>query len=363
MEHREYWYWLLTARTLNYTTCRKLLRSCGSPEEIWRAGHLDLTENQCAELAARRAGISSIMKEYHTLLKKGVRMVLEEDSDYPNRLHRIPDAPPGLFLKGRLPKENVPSAAIVGSRKASPHGKWMAEQLAYDLAYLGFSVISGMAEGIDGCGHRGALDAGGNTYAVLGCGIDQCYPRSHSRLEEEILENGGVLSEYGPGAPGLPVNFPNRNRIISGLSDVVIVVEARERSGSLITADRALEQGREVMAVPGRPDDNDSEGCNRLIKQGAAMCTGAEDVLHQLDLSPDYGTGKKVSLEKIDPVNSLNAEERIVLSALSGEPKHVERIASETGLSITELWSAVMKLELMGYVRSVTAGMYQRGVY
>lgn len=173
--------------------------------------------------------------------------------------------PYGLFVKGELPNPNAPAVAIIGARRCTHHGGIIAEHTAAELTRAGILIISGLAIGIDSCSHQGALSAGGKTYAVMGCGPDICYPSSHRNLYEQIASHGGILSEYPPGREVRPAYFPLRNRIISGLADLVLVVEARERSGSLITVDQALEQGREVMAVPGRPDDPLSVGCNRLI--------------------------------------------------------------------------------------------------
>lgn len=178
--------------------------------------------------------------------------------------------PYGLFVKGELPNPNAPAVAIIGARRCTHHGGIIAEHTAAELTRAGILIISGLAIGIDSCSHQGALSAGGKTYAVMGCGPDICYPSSHRNLYEQIASHGGILSEYPPGREVRPAYFPLRNRIISGLADLVLVVEARERSGSLITVDQALEQGREVMAVPGRPDDPLSVGCNRLIPGGCS---------------------------------------------------------------------------------------------
>lgn len=212
----------------------------------------------------------------------GIRMVERGERDYPARLLEIPDPPERLYVLGRLPEEKVPSVAIIGARECSEYGSYVAARLGECMGRNGIQVISGMARGIDGIGQTAALDAGGSSFAVLGSGVDVCYPARNRRLYERLRERGGVLSEYPPGTPALSRNFPPRNRIVSGLADAVVVVEAREKSGTLITVDMALEQGKEVYAVPGRVTDALSSGCNRLVKLGAAMLLDPEELAEEL---------------------------------------------------------------------------------
>ena len=367
MEHREYCYWLLSMQTVGSAAIARMLYEYGSPESIWQKGPLpDLSERQQAEFFRSKSNIGSLRRQYEKLQRDGVRMILAEDEDYPRRLRNIHNKPYGFFVKGELPDEGLTHVAIVGARRATPHGLLLAEELAGELARFGIVIVSGMAEGIDGRSHTGALSAGGRTVAVLGCAIDECFPAVNRKLYDSIPVSGGaVISEYAPGMPGLPANFPMRNRIISGLSDLVLVVEARERSGSLITADRALEQGRDVMAVPGRPDDRQSEGCNRLIKQGAGLCTCAKDVLEQLELLPPVkhhrrGDKKKKDADEMTAQQNLTEAELKTWKVIGAEPVHIDSIAAQTGLSIREQLGILMKLELMGYIRSVTTGLYQR---
>ena len=212
----------------------------------------------------------------------GIRMVERGERDYPARLLEIPDPPERLYVLGRLPEEKVPSVAIIGARECSEYGSYVAARLGECMGRNGIQVISGMARGIDGIGQTAALDVGGSSFAVLGSGVDVCYPARNRRLYERLRERGGVLSEYPPGTPALSRNFPPRNRIVSGLADAVVVVEAREKSGTLITVDMALEQGKEVYAVPGRVTDALSSGCNRLVKLGAAMLLDPEELAEEL---------------------------------------------------------------------------------
>lgn len=353
MEHRELWYWLLSLERLGPSTLRRLFACYRTPEEIWKAKNPPLTALQREEFERTRREEERIGREYARCQEQGIRLITAEDEEYPQRLRRIYDAPYGLFVKGRLPWEERPAVAIVGARRCTHHGQRLAESIAEKLAAEGVSVISGMAAGIDGSGHWGALRAPGDTFAVLGCGVDICYPAAHRELYQAIAGNGGILSEYPPGREARPAYFPLRNRIISGLSDLVLVVEAREKSGSLITVEQALEQGRDVMAVPGRPDDPLSVGCNRLIREGAAIYTGVEDIMSLLGMEEKLPGGKSAAC-------ALSSEEMRVLSCLSAEPRHLEQLAAETGLALPALLTLLLRLELQGCVCQVTAGQYQK---
>ncbi len=262
------------------------------------------------------------------------------------------DSPAVLYGIGRFPDEERPAAAIVGARDCSHYGRETAEALGRVLAEAGIQVISGMALGIDGAGHRGCLKGGGDTYAVLGCGVDICYPRNHFSMYMEIPQKGGILSEYRPGQPPIPGNFPARNRIISGLSDVIVVVEARAKSGSLITVDCGLEQGREIFAVPGRNTDSLSRGCNRLIRQGAGIVTCPEDILDffQIPVKKTDGVDEKKK-------NGLAKKEKMVYSCLDLQPKYIDRIVEDSGLSLGECLTLLLELELGGHIIQ-TAGHY-----
>lgn len=209
-------------------------------------------------------------------------MVEKGNQYYPKRLRELSGAPDKLYVLGKLPGERIPSVAVIGARDCSDYGKYVASRLGNLFGRNGIQVISGMARGIDGIAQEAAVDAGGSSFAVLGSGVDVCYPVRNRKLYEKLKETGGILSEYPPGTPALPQNFPQRNRIVSGLSDAVVVVEAREKSGTLITVDMALEQGKEVYAVPGRVTDGLSAGCNRLIKLGAGIVLDTEDLLEEL---------------------------------------------------------------------------------
>lgn len=226
-----------------------------------------------------------------------IRSYRIEDEGYPKRLKNIPGAPKALYVLGRLPEEERLSVAVVGARDCSEYGRFVAKELGAALGKNGITVISGMARGIDGISQEEALDAGGSSFGVLGCGVDICYPKENRRLYEKLRKSGGLLSEYLPGTPACANHFPPRNRIVSGLADVVVVVEARVKSGTLITVDMALEQGREVYAVPGRTTDKLSEGCNRLIRQGAGVLFSVEEFIREL-LEGEIGRTARAQLEQ-----------------------------------------------------------------
>lgn len=204
------------------------------------------------------------------------------EKEYPDKLKNIPDAPAGLYVRGKVPVESEITVAVVGARDCSEYGRYVAEELGSFLGKSGVTVVSGMARGIDGISQWAALEAGGTSIGILGCGVDICYPARNRALFDRLSEQGTIISKYPPGTPPRPMNFPARNRIVSGLADAVVVIEARCRSGTLITVDMALEQGKEVFVVPGRVTDRLSDGCNRLIKQGAAIMLSPEELLEEL---------------------------------------------------------------------------------
>lgn len=274
---------------------------------------------------------------------------------YPQKLLHIHNPPYGIYYRGRLPGADRKAVAVVGARNCSAYGKTVAEQVSYGLAEAGVEIISGMAYGIDAAGHRGCLRAGGSTYGVLGNGTDICYPRTNQNIYEQIQTSGGILSEYPPGTSPRPGFFPARNRIISGLADVVLVVEAQIKSGSLITADFALEQGREVYAVPGRIGEKLSQGTNRLIRQGAGIFLETGDLLKEMDIFSDF---KENSME--NQKNILENLERLVYSCVDLTPKSLEEIRMETGLSLMELIRNMNMLREMGLVSEVYKNYFIR---
>lgn len=307
-----------------------------------------------------------------------ISFVTPFDRIYPERLKGIPDAPAGLYMLGRLPAEPDIAVAVIGARDCSDYGRYVAEKLGTFLGERGVTVVSGMARGIDGISQWAALEAGGSSIGVLGCGVDICYPAKNRKLYDRLLEQGAVLSEYPPGTPPRPMNFPARNRIVSGLVDGVVVVEARDKSGTLITVDMALEQGREVFVVPGRITDGLSTGCNKLIKQGAGILISPEELLEELRelkcRTRENGGGnvrtkqarkkrsegsQRVSQKELqknehtEQTGGLSQELLAVYQALDFYPRSVEQIMESLPHSISQKQVVVKLMQLCMENRAV----------
>jgi DNA processing protein len=277
-----------------------------------------------------------------------VRTIPRRKPGYPPLLAELHDPPAMLFLRGEADAVSAPGVAVVGARSCSAYGAQVARSLARDLAAAGLVVVSGLARGADGEAHRGALEGGGRTVAVLGCGIDRDYPRSHGELARRIVASGAVVSEYPPGVEPAPWRFPARNRIIAGLALATVVVEARERSGALITADFALELGRDVFAVPGEITSGLSAGTNDLLRQGAAPLTAVRDVLEALGIEPEPAAGS----------SSVSDTALAVLSILSDGACGVDELTRATGLESAEVAAALVELELGG-MAAQAEGVYR----
>ena len=273
------------------------------------------------------------------------------DSRFPERLREIPESPGCIYLKGRLPDPVEMTVGIIGARDGTEYGKMVARTLAKELSEYGISIISGMAYGIDTAAHEGALLGGGKTYAVLGCGVDICYPAINRKLYSKIQEEGGIISEYPEGSPPLPHHFVARNRLIAGLSDILIVVEAKERSGTFITVDRALEQGKQVVVVPGRITDPLSRGCNKLLMEGASLCLSKEDILSCFSIEAGKDNEKKPNLK---------GEEKRIYNALDLEGKHIDALYKELEIPLQSLYSVLVKLEIEGYCESFSSSYYRK---
>lgn len=283
------------------------------------------------------------------------RIIKRSSPEYPEMLKPYPSMPQELYLKGSLPDPSGKTVAIVGARSCSMYGKNHALKLARFLAEHGVQIISGLAYGIDACAHQGAMDAGGKTFAVLGCGIDRCYPESNRGLYAKILSSGGgILSEYPPGSPALPHHFPIRNRIISALSDAVVVIEARRKSGSLITANYALEQGKTIYALPGRVYDELSIGCNELIEQGAFPLLSASRIL------ADLGLDCEPHEEKRKEETGLTPDETKLIRCLTDEPKTLGDLIPECDLEQKILPAILIRLQLRGLIDEPVPGLYCR---
>lgn len=282
-----------------------------------------------------------------------IQCITEEEKGYPRRLKQLPRMPKELYFLGKLPKDQIPTVGIVGARRCSSYGRYQARRFGKFYSSMGIQVISGMALGIDGAAHEGALAGGTPTFAVMGCGVDICYPRGNQSLYKQIKEQGGILSEFPEGAKPEAWHFPVRNRIISALSDVVLVVEAREKSGSLITVDYALEQGKNVYAVPGDIQSELSRGCHKLISQGAGIAYGPEALLPEWNLQdlPPSSNWKKNNF-------SLARDLELVYSCLDLRPKTVEVLREKTGYSPEKIRGFLLELELSGLAEEVGKGNY-----
>ncbi|MBQ2593756.1 MAG: DNA-processing protein DprA [Candidatus Riflebacteria bacterium] len=294
------------------------------------------------------------------LENKNIRLITFTDSEYPSILREIPDSPLLLYAKGQELGECSPAIAVVGARNASQMGYEVAHDFAYKLAKAGFTIISGLALGIDTYAHRGALEAGGKTIAVLANGVDITYPRSNAKTREKILKTGAVVSEYAPGVAPLPWYFPIRNRIISGMCIATLVIEASARSGSLITARLAGEQNREIFAVPGGSGKSPSQGTMDLIKEGANLVTSPEEIIdYYQNLLPEENLKNYENLKKEEEENdnNLNAEERKLLIRLA-EEADVDSLLSE-GWNNDKLFSLLLQLEMRNYIVRLSGGRYQ----
>lgn len=284
-KENEYAHWLFNVQGLGNKSIDKLLCNGMNCSDIYRADSREfkglLTDKQIRNLEQSKR-TWDFEKEAAKLIKKNISFISRIDSRFPEKLKNIPDPPFALYVKGELPDPSRPSVAIIGARMCSEYGRYMARAFGRGLALAGVQVISGMARGVDGISQKAALAAGGKSYAVVGSGVDICYPEDNLEIYNNLCEMGGVISEFPPGTYPKANFFPMRNRIISGLADIVLVIEAREKSGTQITVDTALEQGREVLAVPGRVTDRLSDGCNLLISQGAGVAIGVDDVLGRL---------------------------------------------------------------------------------
>lgn len=357
-EEQEYdWLWLCSIPELYEPDRKRLLQMYQEPRGIRLAAQSG--SEQFAFLSEKkRAAIREHQKHFccedarHKLEKSGINFISCRHADYPEKLLQLPDYPSGLFYLGRLPGKNETCVAVIGARMCTYNGRNTARELAARLAQSGAAVVSGMAYGIDARAQEACLEAGGTSYAVLGSGVDVCYPQENRRLYESLIEKGGILSEHCPGTPPMPFHFPMRNRIISGISRMVVVVEARKKSGTLITADLALEQGRDVYAFPGRPSDPLSAGCNRLIQQGAGMITDIGEFLEENGLLVQKG-------EKEKNCNlGLATSENMVYSCLDSEPKSLQALSDETGLTARQAMSALSSLQLKGLVAEIGKNHY-----
>ena len=341
-------------------TFRRLLSAFGEPEKIFAAGYSALIAIVKPEIARRICdGIprEQIQPTLEWLEQTQNHLVTLADEDYPQPLLQMADPPPLFYLKGRRELLGAGFFAIVGSRNATPQGAINARKFAQNLSDNGFCIVSGMAAGIDAAAHRGGLDGASSSVAVVGTGLDSVYPASNHALAHELAQKGALISEFPLGTPAKAQNFPRRNRIISGLSVGCLVVEAALRSGSLITARLAAEQGREVFAIPGSIHSPHSKGCHALIKQGVKLVECAEDILGELKWP---GVILSPSLEPATADVSTQETANPLLAALGFEPVDVDTLAVRSGLTSHNVCAMLLRMELDGNVAVLPGGMYQR---
>jgi DNA processing protein len=339
---------------------QNLLGALGSAREVWAASTVRLLAVPGIGPAMARSirtfpWEERVRADHGASQAAGLTVIVWGDPDYPLRLREIPSAPPVIYLRGALTPEDGTAVALVGARHATAYGEGMAEELAGALARRGLTIVSGLARGIDAAAHRGAIRAGGRTIAVLGSGLDQVYPPEHADLARQVAAAGALCSEFPIGTAPLRPHFPRRNRIISGLSLGVVVVEAGPKSGALITADHALEQGREVFAVPGRVHAQYSEGCHRLIKAGAKLVESWEDVLGEL--LPQVIPRRRRATRAAPP--DLSGDEARVYDVVARGPVHIDAIIVQTGLGGGRTASVLVGLEMRGVVRKLPGMLFE----
>ena len=360
MDELRYWLGFNLVRGIGPVRLRRLIDTFGDIATAWTASAQDLRAAKISQrvvnnvLRIRSTFDDDVGKIIRRLEQLHVQVITWDSPEYPVLLRQTKDYPPVLFVRGKLIPSDEWSVAMVGSRKATVYGREVARRLAMDLAHNGITIVSGLARGIDGVSHKAALEAGGRTIAVLGSGVDIIYPNGHRELANNIIDNGALISDYPLGTLPEGSNFPPRNRIISGLSLGTIIVEAGLRSGALITSDFALDQGRDVFAVPGSILSPASAGCNRLLRDGAAIVTEVRDVLETLQLGQ---VAEKQSAREILPENAIEAA---LWEQLSAEPRHLDDLARKTAIPIELVSSTLVMMELKGMARQVGSLQYVR---
>jgi DNA processing protein len=358
--HQQFWLGLHLVPNFGIARISQLLAHFESPEALWREPekslmHLDLPSALLRAFCQARRSIN-LEREMEAVARAGAHLLTLDDQAYPELLRQLPHRPPVLYIRGNLLPDEGKCLAIVGTRKTSKYGKNIAAQLAGELAQQGVTIVSGLALGIDTAAHSGALQAGGRTIAILGTGIDSTYPRENRELAQEIEANGALISELPLGSKPLAKNFPQRNRLISGMCLGVLVAEAPERSGALNTVSHALEQGREVFAVPHNVFSRTGRGCNLLIQDGAKLVASVEDILDELDLS-QVNVQTQMQTERLQPANDT---EEAIFQQLSADPIHVDLIVRQTQLPTATVTSTLTMLELKGLAESAGAMQYCR---
>ena len=365
MNERNYNLWLHSLSGIGAGKLERILGVFGSAKRVFEARSRELAQiegltNDNIKNILDRQNEEALLSCSKWLTDRLVTFVSRFDVEYPELLREIDHPPFGFFVRGELPDDSAAKVAIIGSRRCSEYGRSVAYKLANELAAARVVVVSGFAKGVDSVAHRGALQAGGKTIGVLGCGIDICYPAENHMLMDDMVANGCLMSTYLPGTRPLPAYFPARNRIISGLCRAIIVVEAGQRSGTLITVGQALDQGREVFAVPGSALSKLSEGTNMLIKEGAAVATCADDVLSALRLERPKPTARRDKNKAEPEVSGLSDDEAAVLRCINGESQFAgfDHITKTTGLGVSQANYVLVMLEMKGLIEKLPGLRY-----
>ena len=358
-----YWLALSLIPGLGNVALKNLIDRFGSPEQILQASLSELSDvdgirKETARKVVNKAYTSDPLKEIKRIETCNARIITYSDSNYPQLLKEIHGPPMLLYVKGKDIPDTLTIIAVVGSRNPTHYGLKAAEEIGQGLARRGIGVVSGMARGIDSAAHLGCLGGRGFTIAVLGTGIDTVYPKSNTKLFQNIHKKGVVISEFPLGTPPEPKNFPIRNRIISGLSRGIVVVEATKNSGSLITASLALEQGREVFAVPGSINSFKSTGCHFLIKQGARLIENSDDILDELGLNYQYSQKTDTFIKT--PIVPMEEPEKTIYNMIGDYPIHIDQIVRQGNLKPGEVSSVLMRMELQGMIKQLPGKMFIR---
>ena len=358
LDERIYWVLLSMVKQIGPARFNRLVEHFGSAEAAWHASLLDLAAvglgRRAVESLGTLRGTLDPAAEWRRLERAGVSVMILDDPAYPGALREIADPPPVLYVRGEITPADDWAIAVVGTRRASAYGRLAAERLVAEVARAGVSVVSGMALGIDTYAHRAALGAGGRTIAVLGSGLDRLYPPENLALAEQIARNGAILTEFPLGTPPDAVNFPRRNRIVSGLARATLVVEADLKSGAMITATQAAEQGRDVFAVPGSIFNPMSAGPHQLIREGARIVTEASDILEELHLTAVVEERATRAALPADPT------EAALIQLLSDEPTHVDDLTRSSTLPSATVTATLTILELKGLARQIGPMQYVR---
>ncbi|HET9906905.1 MAG TPA: DNA-processing protein DprA [Anaerolineales bacterium] len=356
MDDKKYWIGFNLIKGIGAVRMQALIQYFGDLEVAWKASPIELANAKLGKklierVIQARAGVD-LDKLWDKIQKQGIKILTWQDETYPQRLKEIDQPPPVLYIRGDYLPDDLFAVAIVGTRRVTAYGRQITEELSAFLAAQRITVISGLARGVDAVAHQTALKAGGRSIGVLGSGVDKIYPPEHRGMAEQMMQCGAIISDYAPGTPPEASNFPPRNRIISGLSLAVVVIEAGETSGALITAEFAAEQGREIFAVPGSILAPQSKGTNKLIQNGALPLLSVNDLMQALDLTR---MGEQKAARKIIPADEIEAR---LLNVIGTEPLHVDEIRNQAELPIEKVSAALALMELKGVVRQVGGMTY-----